>query len=69
MCTNKYNDKNKTNLHPFPLQAFWLFLLTVLRKIECNCMSRLFFIDDLSDVGTAFFFNFMVFKPTQANLK
>ena len=41
MCTDKNNDKNKTKPSPPTSSSYSLFLLTVLRKIKRNCMSRL----------------------------
>ena len=44
--------------------TFILFLLTVLWKIEINCMSVSFFVVDLLEVGRKKeFFNIMVFNP------
>ena len=71
MCTDKINDKNKTNLPPSPsipvtvflipeklislwlwnIQAFSLFLLTVLWKIKRIYMSGLFYIENFLEVG------------------
>ena len=51
-------------------QTFSLFLLTVLWKIEGNCISGSFFIADLWEVGRKkHFFNFMAFSPFQAKMK
>ena len=64
LCIDQNNDKSKKNKIKLPLiaekllslwlwnfQTFDLFLLTVLWKIDHDCMRRLFFIADLLEVG------------------
>ena len=90
MCTDKNNDKNKTNL-PSSFHSsdgflnFWKTAKPMTLKfsdfqfvsINCfvifnnDCMSGLFCIADLLDVGRKKkdFFNFMVFNLLQAKMK
>ena len=82
MCTDKNNDKNKTNLMPphfqscfrfliaekllslsfSSFQTFSLFLLTALQKIKRKCISELFCIANLTEMGrkniSLYFMNF-----------
>ena len=71
MCTDTNNDKNKTKPSPPTSSSYSLFLLTVLGKINRNCMSRLFCIANLleTDKIKTFLFGFICFNLIQTKMK